>query len=249
MSRPTLTRSARPRFVLVLAAFLLLITGPTARASERASASRTAVSSRARDVAATRAYIQANYRLVRFSRANLDASRAAVRALVRQTVTECPLAGEGSYANRAANQVSEEIIGTIVTTAFRPDVAAIDAFTGAVAHLRWSSRTLTRSVHGYVLKLENLAALAPAAVCDDVKAFAVASFLTAPEATVRFDKLYHAADVEAEEVSLRLLAAYEDPRDTALLRRTKKLEAPIAEAEADAVEEWMAIMRGLALSI
>ena len=200
------------------------------------------------DVAATRAYIQANYRLIRVARANLVASEAGIRALVRQTVGECPLAGEGSYTNGAASQVSEEVIGTIVTTAYRPDVGAIHAFASVVRHLRWSSPRLTRIVHGYLVKLDNLAVLAPADICGDVKAFAATSFRTAPEGTVRYDKLYLAADIEAEEVPLRLLAPYEGAQQAALLRRTRQLETPLANAEAKAVSEWTAIMRGLALS-
>jgi hypothetical protein len=226
---------------------LLLFAGPAARASAHgASASR--VSSQARDVAATRAYIEANYRLTRVARANLAASETGIRALVSHTLGECPLAGEGSFANGAASQVSEEVIGTIVTTAYRPDVGAIRVFAGVVEHLRWSSSRLTRIVHGYLVKLENLAVLAPANICEDVKAFAANSFRAAPEGTIRYDKLYLAADIEAEEVPLRLLAPYEGAKQAALLRRTKQLETPLANAEARAVSEWTAIMRGLALS-
>lgn len=242
---------------------LLLFAGPAARAGAHATRAHAAglrasslslvsrasrASSRARDVAATRAYIQANYRLIRVARANLVASEAGIRALVRQTVGECPLAGEGSYTNGAASQVSEEVIGTIVTTAYRPDVGAIHAFASVVRHLRWSSPRLTRIVHGYLVKLDNLAVLAPADICGDVKAFAATSFRTAPEGTVRYDKLYLAADIEAEEVPLRLLAPYEGAQQAALLRRTRQLETPLANAEAKAVSEWTAIMRGLALS-
>jgi hypothetical protein len=239
--------------VLVLGLFLLPIAGPAAPAGARttripAAAASVASASRARDVAATRAYIQANYRLTRVARANLAASEGAIHAFARRTVGECPLAGEGSYANNAANQFSEEVVGAIVTTTFRPDVGAIDAFTHVVERLRWSSARLTRSVHGYVVKLENLAALAPADICEDVKAFAADSFRVAPEATISYDKRYLAADVEAEEVPLQLLAPYEGAKQAALLRRTKQLEGPLAQAEAEAVAQFTAIMRGLALS-
>jgi hypothetical protein len=249
---------------------LLLFAGPAARAcahgtGAHGTASRTSsanvasrvssvvlrasrASSRARDTAATRAYIEANYRLIRVARINLEASEAGIRALVHRIVGECPLAGEGSYTNDAASQVSEEVIGTIVTTAYRPDVAAIRAFASVVGPLRWSSARLTHIVHRYLVKLENLAVLAPANICEDVKAFAANSFRVAPEGTVRYDKLYLAADIEAEEVPLRLLAPYEGAQQAALLRRTKQLETPLANAEAKAVSEWTAIMRGLALS-
>lgn len=257
-------------FVLVLGVLVLFFAGPAARASARVRAagsligisaravSARAVSARAvparadsaaRDAGATRAYIEADYRLTSTSRRHLSLSEAAIRALAKRTVSECPLAGEGAYVNHAANEISEEIVGTLVVIAFHPDRAAIHAFVGAVKHLRWSSRRLTRAVRAYVVKLEHLAVLAPADICVDVKTYAATGFSTAPEATVRFNKLYFAADVEAEEVPLRLLASYEDSHGVELLRRVKKLEAPLAEAEAKAVERWMQIMRGLALSV
>jgi hypothetical protein len=253
MPRFMTARSRRSSLVPVLGVCLLSIVGPAAPAGARtkrapAAAASAASGGRARDVAATRAYIQANYRLTRVARGNLAASEGASHALARRTVGECPLGGEGSYTNNAASQFSEEVVGTIVTTTFRPDVGAIDAFTHVVKHLRWSDARLTHSVRGYVAKLENLAALPPANICEDVKAFAAADFRVAPEATISFDKRYLAADVEAEEVPLRLLAPYEGAKQVALLRRTKQLEAPIAQAEANAVAQYTAIMRGLALS-
>jgi hypothetical protein len=259
MHRATIPAPGKSWWVLGVC-LLLLFAAPAARAGVYATRTHAAglrsdplarasrASSPARDVAATRAYIEANYRLTRVARMNLEASEAGIHALVQRTIGECPLGGEGSYANGAANQVSEEVIGTVVTTAYRPDVGAIHAFAAVVRHLRWSSPRLTQIVHRYVVKLENLAALAPANICEDVKAFAANSFRTAPEGTVRYDKLYLAADIEAEEVPLRLLAPYEGTRQAALLRRTKQLETPLANAEARAVSEFTAIMRGLALS-
>jgi hypothetical protein len=253
MPRFVTVRSKGAWIVPILGVFLLSIGGPAAPAGAhaahaRATALSAASAGRAGDVAATRAYIQANYRLTRVARANLAASEGASHALARRTVGECPLGGEGSYTNNAASQFSEEVVGTIVTTTFRPDVGAIGAFTHVVKHLRWSDTRLTHRVRRYVVKLENLAALPPANICEDVKAFAASSFRVAPEATISFDKRYFAADVEAEEVPLQLLAPYEGAQQAALLRRTKQLEGPIAQAEANAVAQYTAIMRGLALS-
>jgi hypothetical protein len=207
------------------------------------------VSVTARDRGATRAYVDADYRLVRSARANLHASEAALRALVRQTLAACPLAGEGAFVNKAAEQVSEEVIGTVIAAAYRPDAAAITRFVADVAGLRWSDRRLTRSVRAYAVKLRNLAALAPANLCEDVKTYAAGGFQTAPPATISFDKAFGAADIEAEEVPLKLLAPSEGARQAALLRRAKRLEAPLADAEAKGVERWMEIMRGLGLSV
>jgi hypothetical protein len=228
---------------LAVAALLVMAIGNTATSSAAPASAQSAA-----NAAATRRYIVADYQLTRSARAKLARTVSAIEGLAKRTIAECPLAGEGSYGNNAANEFSEEVIGTLVTTGYHPDAGAIDAFVGAASHLRWSDRALTRIVHTFVTRLENLARLAPANICTDTKAFAAAEFKTAPEATVRFDKLYLAADIEAEEVPLRMLAPYEDAHDVALLSRIKRLEAPLADAEAKAVGAFTKIMRGLALS-
>lgn len=206
-------------------------------------------STRARDIAATRAYIEADYRLARAGRVRLAASLAAISALVHRTVAECPLAGEGAYVNAAANQVSEEVLETVEVTAYQPDIRAIRAAARSLRPLRWSNDKLTRRVHAFVVKLENLAKIAPADICADVRAYAATGFTVAPEPTVRFVKLFAAAEIESEEVPVRLLAPYEGPRQAKLMRAVKRLEGEVAESEAQAVQQWMAIMRGLDLSV
>ncbi len=204
---------------------------------------------RARDVAATRAYIEADYRLARVGHAELSASLAAIKALVQRTVTECPLAGEGAYVNHAANEVSEEVLGTVEVAAYQPEVGAIRATARALKRLRWRNGKLTRRVEAFVVKLENLTAIAPPNICADVRAYAATAFTAAPEATIRFIQLFHAAELEPEEVPWRLLAPYEGPREAKQVRAIKHMESAVAEAEAHAVAQWMAIMRGLDLSV
>lgn len=203
----------------------------------------------ARDVAATRAYIEADYRLARAGRAKLSASLGEINALVQRTVSECPLAGEGAYVNHAANQISEEVLETVEVTAYQPDIGAVRAAARVLRHLHWSNAELTRRLHAFVAKLENLAAIAPANICVDVKAYAATSFTAAPEATVSFVKLFHAAEIESEEVPARWLKPYEGPRQAKMMRAVKRLEGEVAETEAHAVQQWMAIMRGLDLSV
>ncbi len=231
---------ARSRSSIALGAVLVSLTP--------ASAAR-AHPTHARDVAATRAYIAADYRLARVGRAELSASLAAIEALVHRTVGECPLAGEGAYVNHAANQVSEEILGVVEVAAYRPELGAIRVAARAVKHLRWSNGELTRRVEAFAAKLEKLTVLVPADICADVKAYAATAFTAAPETTVRFLQLFHAAELESEEVPWRLLAPYEGPRQAKQVHAIKRLESIVAEAEAHAVAQWMAIMRGLDLSV
>jgi hypothetical protein len=224
-----------------LLAFFAAVPATDARASGRATD--------AGDVAATRAYIEADYRLARAGRDDLSMSLTGVRAFVRRTVTECPLAGEGSYGNHAANLIAEEVLGAIEIVAYHPDGRPIRAATTAFKRLRWSNGELTRRVHALAVKLESLVAMTPANICADVRAYAATGFGAAPETTVGFLKLFGAANVEPEEVPARLLKPYEGPRQVKQMRAIGRLESVAAEWEAHAVEQWMQVMRGLDLSV
>jgi len=208
-----------------------------------------AVKAAAGDRSATRVYIDASYNLVRAAREDSSAGRAAVDDLVRQTVDECRGAGEGSSVTKAANEVSEEVADTVIVTAYRPYTRAVQTFVDAVAPLHWSNPRLMHDVRVYLRKLRNLTVLAPADICADVRTWAAGGFKAAPEGTTRFIKLYQGADIEAEEVPAALLKPYETRRDAAVLRHTEDLEGPLAQAEAEGVERWKEIMRGLALSV
>jgi hypothetical protein len=199
------------------------------------------------NAAATRAYIRANYALVRAARSNLAAGETALKSLAGQVAAQCPLAAAGSLENHESEQLSNEVAGALTVVAYRPDAAAMAAFAHAVKGLRWSSRTLTRTVRTYAAQLEGLSTLATPNVCGDVQAWAAADFHVLPASTVQFDQRYYAEDIEAEEVPLRLLAPYESAGEASLARRTKQLEAPLAEAEANAVADYTRILNALEL--
>ncbi len=200
------------------------------------------------DAAATRAYIRANYVLVRSARSNLAAGNAAIRSLVRQLTGQCPLVAAESPQNHDSEQLSNEVVGALTVVAYRPDAAAMGAFARAVGGLHWSNRALTRIVKTYATQLEGLATLATPDVCGDVEAWAAGGYQTLPASTVQFDQRYYRCDIEAEEVPLRLLAPYESAGEASLVRRTKQLEAPLAEAEANAVADYTKILDTLKLS-
>ncbi|MGH2853587.1 MAG: hypothetical protein ACRDLF_05280 [Solirubrobacteraceae bacterium] len=226
--------ATRPVSILLTAALALAAAPPAALA-------------RSKNADATRTYIQANYALVRAARANLATGEAALKSLVRQLTGQCPLAAAASPENHDSEQLSNEVAGAMTVVAYRPDAAAIAAFARAVGGLRWSNRALTHIVRTYAAQLEGLATLATPEVCGDVKAWVAGGFQTLPASTVQFDQRYYAVDIEAEEVPLRLLAPYESARSASLLHRTKQLEAPLAEAEANAVADYTQILDALDL--
>jgi hypothetical protein len=199
------------------------------------------------NAAATRAYVQANYAFVRAARSNLAAGNAALRSLVHQITGECPLAAAESPQNRDSEQLSDEVVGALTVVAYRPDAAAAGTFARAVGGLRWSSRALTRKVRTYAAQLVGLAKLAVPDVCADVKAWATGGYQSPPASTQEFNRRYDEVDIEAEEIPQRLLAPYESAAEVSLARRTQQLEAPIADAEADAVADYTQILDALKL--
>jgi hypothetical protein len=212
------------------------------------AATPSAALARSENAAATRAYVEANYALVRAARANLAAGEAAVKSLAAQIAEQCPLAAAGSPENYDSEQLSNEIVGAMTVDVYRPDAAAMATFARAVGRLRWSNPKLTHSVRTYATQIKGLSTLAMPEVCGDVKAWAASGYKTLPASSVQFDKTYYAVDIEAEEVPLRLLAPYESARTASLLRRTKRLEAPLAQAEANAVADYTKILDALNLS-
>jgi hypothetical protein len=219
----------------VLAALALAVSPPAALA-------------RSGNAAATRVYIQANYTLVRVARANLAVGNAALKSLVLQLTSQCPMAAAESPQDHDSEQLSNELVGALTVVAYRPDAAAMGAFASAVGGLRWSNPTLTRIVRTYAAKVKGLAALATPDVCGDVKEWVASGYQTFPASAAQFDQRYEVVDIEAEEVPLRLLAPYETAGEASLLRRTKRLEAPLAEAEANAVADYTKIMDSLELN-
>lgn len=200
------------------------------------------------DVAATRAYIRANYALVRAARANLGPAEAAVKSLANQVTAQCPLAAAGSPQNHDSELLSVEVVGALTLSGYRPDAAAAAAFARAVGGLRWSNGRLTHIVRTYAAHLQALTTLALPDVCGDVQGWAASGYRTLPASAVQFDQSYEADDIQAEEVPLRLLAPYEDAGEASLVRRTRRLEAPLAQAEANATADYTQILDGLELS-
>ncbi len=200
------------------------------------------------NAAATRAYVQANYTLVRVARANLVTGETAIKGLANQLAGQCPLAAAGSPEDYDSEQLGNEVAGTITIDAYHADAAAMTDFARTVSGLHWSNPKLTHIVRTYATQLKGLATLAMPEICGDVEAWAAGGYRTLPASSVQFDNAYYRFDIQAEEVPLRLLAPYESAHTASLLRRTQRLEAPLAQAEANAVADYTKILDALNLS-
>ncbi len=196
---------------------------------------------------ATRAYVKANYALVQSARANLASSKAAITSLGSTVAGECPRVAAEAPQDHDAEQLSNEVVGALEVVAYQPDRESMLAFARAIRGLHWSNRKLTRAVAAYATKLEGFSTLAAPNICADVKAWAATGYRTLPASTVAFDKGFYAYDIEAEEVSLRLLRPYESATEASLVRETTRLEGPLAEFEAEAVSDYSEILDWLKL--
>jgi hypothetical protein len=200
------------------------------------------------DVAATQRYIQANYTLVQVAKAKLRTVEAEFLTLRSKIGGECANAAAAAPQNEDSTQLSNEIIGAIVTTAYHTDVPAGANFVRVAGGLHWSSQKLTGRIRSYAAKLKVLYTLAVPDVCADVRAWIASGYRTLPESTVRFDRQFMPNWVAIGELPAQL-APYERPGKKAVLRRTNQLEAELTDFEAgDGVNTWAEIMDTLVLS-
>jgi hypothetical protein len=203
-------------------------------------------SASATDVASARAYIAADLALVQAAKAHLRAGEAAPRKVLATVRRECPGAAAQSPQNEDSTQLSNEVIGAMVLSAYHLDIPALEAFVRRTARLPWSDARLKRAVRGYGANLRVLARLAPPALCADVKAWVSGGYRGLPASTLAFDRRFMPAWVSIGMLPTRL-SAYETSAERGALRRARAIETQITDAEARAVEDWGDIMNELGL--
>ena len=219
----------------LLSAFAILATaGPSVAAADPA------------DVASTQAYLQANYTLVSYFASRIPTARAELNGVLAGVRSECPLAAVESPENVDSEQLSNEVIGAMVTTVAQHNLAASRSFTRAVHSLRWSNGALTSAIQAYVAKGKTLTTLVVPRLCADIEAWVTGDYRTLPASTVDFDARFMPAWV-APGYLPAALAAYETPQDRTLARRSAQLEQKWTEFEAEEVETWGDIMNELVL--
>jgi uncharacterized protein (DUF1330 family) len=206
-----------PRLVLLLVATLLAATlgAPHALAGQA-------------DVTATRQYIQANDRLVQAAWSRIASAEAVLRGVVRQVRRECPMAAANSPQDTNSEQLSNEVIGAMVTAVAKLDPRAGRDFARVAGRLTWSNRALTRTVHAYARRLGALLALAPPKLCSDVEAWAAGGFRMLPASTVAFDAQFMPAWVARGELP-SALSQYETADERPVVRRTHRREVELTD--------------------
>jgi len=199
------------------------------------------------DVAATRTYLEVNYGFVQLVASKIKPIEARLHEVQSQVARECPMAAIGSPEDAQSEQLSNEVIGTLVESAVPLLVhPAALRFLLVAGGLHWSDAGLTSAVHSYVAKLEKIAILGIPSLCTDVRAWAASGYRTLPASTLSFEPQFMSNWVSAGELPAGL-TRYESASERPLLRRTHQLEDEIAELEAREAETWRMIMNDLVL--
>jgi hypothetical protein len=200
------------------------------------------------DIATTQAYLQANYRLVQLTASKIRPIEATLRSVRSQVLGECPKAAAGSPQDTDSEQLSNEVIGAMVTAAVHlVEARPSREYVRTAGRLTWSNQGLTHAVRAYANKALGLVALTPPKLCADVKSWAASGFKTLPATTAVFAPRFISVWIAPGELP-PALARYETPAERPLLRRTERLEKQFTEMEARAgVQTWGEIMDGLGL--
>ncbi len=199
------------------------------------------------DASTTEAYLRANYALVKVGHANLGHSIAAYKGVLASVRRSCPKAAVSSPQDPESTELSNEVIGSMVLSAGKPDRPAIQSYLRAVAGMRWSSSKVTRAVSTYASSLKKLYALQVPDLCGDVKSWASSGFKSTPASTVSFVKVFY-----PNWVALGLIppgiSRFESGAARSLARSAERFEYQITNVEAEAVETWWDIMNELELN-
>ena len=199
-----------------------------------------------RDVAATHAYIQANYALARISVAQMRPTQAKIERFNSKLALECPGIGAGTLQNEASQPVSYEVAAALWSLDYGTIAGPIRTFLNTVGRLRWSNAKITRLAKAYARTLNELATLPLPDLCQEVRAWKASGFQIVPAATV--STVRHVEAIEPRQVPARLLAPYERGADAGIWARTRGLEAKLSEQEFQVGQtDWIQVLQTLGL--
>ena len=202
---------------------------------------------RASDGAVTERYLHANLALVSSAHQHLGASIAGYRSVLTKVRGQCPGAAASSPQDTQSTQLSDEVIGTMVLSAGKPDRPAVAAYLRAVRGMRWSSGAVTRAVASYAAMLRTLYNLQTPDLCGDVAAWARSGFTSPAASTSVFVKAF-----VPNWIALGLIPPGISRSESAAARRLAAragvYERQLTDTEAHAIETYGSIMDSLELN-
>jgi hypothetical protein len=199
------------------------------------------------NTSATTAYVQADLRLVNSASGQIHNGESIIGGVLAQVRHECPRAAANSPQNPESTELSNEVIGTMVVSAIRPDLGAIRQFISAVSHLHWSSGAANRAVRSYVGQLKAMAGLGVPKLCADVRGWAGSGFRSLTASSTAFDRVFVPSWVAVGSIP-NALSPSESGGTRSLARQAARRESQLADFEAREVETWGNIMNALELN-
>ncbi len=185
------------------------------------------------DASATREYLRLELANAHTELEHFPAAIAAVEALGRSLQAECPgvLANapkpaSGAKPSATEVQIAEEESDAAFGAAEHSEDVRASGLAQALSHLRWSNGALTRLVHSASAEEAAKAAIAPPALCADMRTWVTSGYQTVSTGTESYLRREAALskDEGAEEVIMRELARYESQADRRTVQKLADLE-------------------------
>jgi hypothetical protein len=175
------------------------------------------------NAAATRRYLRASDAYIRDLVSGAAASVAAIERRASEIATECPSALTYAPRDAAFSQLSEEAAMTLLFAGAEPVRSIMLRLVGAIKHLRWSDRRLTRLVRTRAAEERAIATFALPDVCTAIEAWKASAYAALPQSASEF-----LAHVEA--------IPFEESRETAILHMLKRYEGSTERRTAKRIE-------------
>lgn len=204
-------------------------------------------SASSRDVAATHAYLAADYAVLHATVSKWSAVEANIAKLDAKYSGECFHAGAGSPQSEEEQKLSLEVAGALWSAGYRTNASAVRRFVASVGRLSWSKRAITRSARALIDGLRAMITLPAPNLCADVRAWAAGGFQAMPADVERYAK--HVEAIEIDQIPRRLLAPYLSGGDVALAARDERLNRRFEELEfVHGQDRWNGLLEVLALN-
>lgn len=234
--------------LMALMLILALCRAPPAWATAitRAPASTPAASPG--DVAATHAYLEADYAWVQAELTNVPASSASLEAFAGKLAEECKGAiasvlpaqlppssprkfGEYRRESEQRDELEGETLTALSSAWEAPDRPAASVLAAALMSLQWSSPAITQTVRLHASVFEEQFGAAPPDVCADIKAWVASGYKTLSAGTKALRSRKEAVEKRiGQGPSIhQLVAPYEGAPEKALIKKTGELEREVGK--------------------
>jgi hypothetical protein len=206
-----------------------------------------AIAASSRDLAATHAYLTADYAVLHTTVSTWSRVESAIGKLDARFGAECPHVGAGSPQSDEEQKLSLEVAGALWATGYHTNARAVQNFVKAVGRLTWSNPATTRAARRLTKGLTEMTALAVPPLCADVHAWAAGGFGAVPADVTQYAK--HAEAIEVKQIPHRLLAPFLQGSDRSLAAQDERLNTRFEELEFQhGQDQWNRLLEVLALN-